>query len=146
MAVVTSVASAGDAGLVPGECTRDACWCRLTRRSGYREETRLSATGGGAVVPGGRVVDHAEVQSVDPVPHVHGQDQLPAEVVAEEAGVGVGEVHPWNHEHNADGGKDGAEEQALKRVAACGRSPPQERVDRYDEHDREDNPVDVVED
>src|SRR6266571_3928336 len=100
----------------------------------------------GAGVPGGRVVEHAEVQSVHPVPQVDGQDELPAEVVAEEPHVGVGEVNPWNHEDNADGGEDGAEQQALERVAERGRAPPQERVDRDSEHDREDNPVDVVED
>src|SRR6266700_6911533 len=42
--------------------------------------------------------------------------------------------------------KDGAEEQALERVAECRRAPPQERVDRDGEPDGEDNPVDVVED
>src|SRR5216683_7440641 len=169
MAVVTSVASARDAGLVPGERTRGACWCRLyspiwlpraaphksrpikqgirphshevasCRMPGHREESPLSVTGGGAVVPGGWVVDHAEVQSVDPVPHVHGQHQLPAEVVAEEADVGGGEVHPRNHEGTTDGRQDGAPKQALERVAECGRSPPQERVDRDYEHDGEDN-------
>src|SRR6266699_7195547 len=146
MAVVTSVASAGMQAWslvsAPGALAGAALLADLVTR----EESRLSATGGGAVVPGGRVVDHAEVQSVDPVPQVHGQDQLPAEVVAEEADVGVGEVHPWNHEDNADGGKDGAEEQALERIAECGRAPPQERVDRDGEHEREDDPVDVVED
>src|SRR6266705_4885130 len=109
-------------------------------------EACLSVTGGGTVVLRGRVVDHAEVQSVHPVPQVDGQDELPAEVVAEEADVGGGEVHPWNHEDNADGGKDGAEEQALERVAECRRAPPHERVDRDGEHDGEDNPVDVVAD
>src|SRR6266568_7605042 len=109
-------------------------------------EACLSVTGGGTVVLRGRVVDHAEVQSVDPVPQVDGQDELPAEVVAEEADVGLGEVHPRNHEHNADGGKDRTEEQTLERVAECGRAPPQERVDRDGEHGSEDNPVNVMED
>src|SRR2546429_3966567 len=136
-------------GPVPGERTRGACWCRLTRLlPEARSPQGVPATGygGGAVVPGGRVVDHAEVHSVDPVPQVDGQDELPAEVVAEEADVGGGEVHAWNHEDNADGGKDGAEEQALEGGAECGRAPPQERVDRGREHGREDNPVEDGED
>src|SRR6266851_4076905 len=52
-----------------------------------------------------------------------------------------------NHEGTTEGRQDGAKKkQALEGVTECGRSPPQERVHRDGEHDREDNPVDVVED
>src|SRR3954468_17119523 len=66
-----------------------------------------------------RVVDQAEVQAVDPVPHVNGQDELPTEVVAEEPDMTVGEVHPRDHERTADGREQRAECHPLQRVAEC---------------------------
>jgi len=58
-----------------------------------------------------------------------------------------GEVHPWNHEGTTEGRQYGPpKNRALEGVPECGRSTPQGRVHRYDEHDREDNPVEVVED
>src|SRR5438270_8149042 len=80
--------------------------------------------------PVGRVVNHAEVQSVHPVPDEHRQEQLPPQVVAEEPDIGSGEVHPRNHEGTTDGRQDGAEDQPLEGVAECGRPPPQQRLNR----------------
>lgn len=93
-----------------------------------------------------RVVDQAQVQTVDPMPEKNGKNDLPAEIEAEEAGMKLREVYQWHHEPTADNRQHGAKEESFGEIPPFRIPPRQEVMERKSEDDGEDNTIGVVED
>src|SRR5438477_3323301 len=85
-----------------------------------------------------RVVDQAQVQTVDPMPEKNGKNDLPAEIEAEEAGMKLGEVYQWHHEPTADNRQHGAKEESFGEIPPFRIPPRQEVMERKSEDDGED--------